>query len=198
MAAVMRLQIRIMFNPRLATRYAKSLIGLAIERNELETVYADINWLQSVTKTNRDFVNVLRSPVIPAATKKRIIEAVTGGNISTMTASFLTILITKGREINLPEILQAFITQYKEFKNIHIVRLTTATAIDDATRKEIVERVKVSGAYENIELDEKVDADIIGGFILQVGDKLVDASISYDLKAISRQFENNDFIYKVR
>ena len=99
-----------MFNPRLATRYAKSLIGLAIERNEVEAVYADINWLLSVTKTNRDFVNLLRSPVIPASTKKKIIEAVTTGRISQMTASFLTILITKGRETNLPEILQAFIT----------------------------------------------------------------------------------------
>ncbi|RYY58835.1 MAG: F0F1 ATP synthase subunit delta, partial [Chitinophagaceae bacterium] len=62
----------------------------------------------------------------------------------------------------------------------------------------IIEQVKKSGNFPNIEIDEKVDPDIIGGFVLQVGDKLVDASISYDLKAISRQFENNDFIYKVR
>jgi len=187
-----------MFNPRLATRYAKSLIGLAIERNELETVYADINWLLSVTKSNRDFVNVLRSPVIPATMKKKIIEAVTTGHISTMTASFMTILITKGREINLPEILHAFITQYKEFKNIHTVQLTTATPIDDKAKQEIIDQVKKSGDFQNIEIEDKVDPDIIGGFVLQVGDKLVDASISYDLKAISRQFENNDFIYKVR
>ncbi|MET0635745.1 MAG: ATP synthase F1 subunit delta [Chitinophagaceae bacterium] len=187
-----------MYNPRLATRYAKALIGLAIERNELEAVYADINWLLSVTKSNRDFVNVLRSPVIPASTKKKIIDAVTTGRISTMTASFMTILITKGREMNLPEILTAFISQYKEYKNIHIVQLTTATQIDDATRNEIIAQVRKSGDYANIELDEKVDESIIGGFILQVGDKLVDASISYDLKAIGRQFENNDFIYKVR
>ncbi|MEI2740434.1 MAG: F0F1 ATP synthase subunit delta [Chitinophagaceae bacterium] len=49
-----------------------------------------------------------------------------------------------------------------------------------------------------MELEEKVDPEIIGGFVLQAGDKLVDASISYDLKAIAKQFENNDFIYKVR
>lgn len=187
-----------MFNPRLATRYAKSLIGLAIERNELETVYADINWLQSVTKSNRDFVTVLRSPVIKAGTKKKIIEAVTGGHISTMTASFMTILITKGREINLPEILGAFITQYKEFKNIHTVQLTTASKIDEQTKQEIIDQVKKSGDFPTIEIDEKVDPELIGGFVLQVGDKLVDASIAYDLKAIARQFENNDFIYKVR
>ncbi len=59
-------------------------------------------------------------------------------------------------------------------------------------------QVKKSGGFENIELEEKVDKDIIGGFVLQIGDKLVDASIAYDLKAIAKQFENNDFIYKIR
>ena len=51
---------------------------------------------------------------------------------------------------------------------------------------------------QNIELETAVKEDIIGGFVLQAGDKLVDASIAYDLKEIARQFENNDFIYKVR
>jgi F-type H+-transporting ATPase subunit delta len=59
-------------------------------------------------------------------------------------------------------------------------------------------QVKKTGGYQNIELEEKVDKDIIGGFVLQIGDKLVDASIAYDLKAIAKQFENNDFIYKIR
>ena len=51
---------------------------------------------------------------------------------------------------------------------------------------------------QTIELEAEVDPNIIGGFILQAGDKLVDASIAYDLKEISKQFQNNDFIYKVR
>lgn len=187
-----------MFNPRLASRYAKSLIGLAIEKNELETVYADINWLLAVTKSNRDFVNVLRSPVIAAGMKKKIVDAVTTGKISQMTSAFLNILITKGREVNLPEILNAFVEQYKEHKNIHTVKLTTAKPIDEKTKEEIISQVKKSGDFANIEIDEKVDESLIGGFVLQVGDKLVDASIAYDLKAIARQFENNDFIYKVR
>ena len=64
-------------NPRLASRYAKALIDLAIERGQLEEVFADMKWLQSVCKSNRDFVNVLRSPVIKADVKKKIVEAVT-------------------------------------------------------------------------------------------------------------------------
>ena len=51
---------------------------------------------------------------------------------------------------------------------------------------------------QNIELETVVNEDLIGGFVLEAGDKLVDASIAYDLKQIARQFENNDFIYKIR
>ena len=185
-------------NPRLATRYAKSLIDLAIEKGQLEKVYADMQWLQAVCKSNRDFVNLLRSPIIKGDTKKKILEAVTTGNISEMTAAFNRLLITKGRESNLPEISNAFITAYKVEKNIQTIKLTTVMPVSDAVKNAIIEQVKKSGDFQNVELEENIDPDLIGGFVLQVGDKLVDASISYDLRTIAKQFQNNDFIYKVR
>ncbi len=185
-------------NPRLASRYAKSLIDLSIEKGQLEKVFADMQWLQAVCKSNRDFVNLLRSPIIKADTKKKIIGAVTAGKVSELTAAFNTLLANKGRESNLPEIINAFIAAYKEHKNIQTVKLTTATPVSDSMKNAIVEQVKKSAGFQNIELEEKVDADIIGGFVLQIGDKLVDASIAYDLKAVAKQFDNNDFIYKIR
>ena len=185
-------------NPRLASRYAKSLIDLAIERDQLEKVFADMSWLQAVCKSNRDFTNVLRSPVIKPDTKKKILSAVTAGKISELTAAFNSLLVNKGRESNLPEIIPAFIHAYKEHKNIQTVKLTTASPVSDSIRNSIVEQVKKSAGFQNIELEEKVNSDIIGGFVLEVGDKLIDASISYDLKTIAKQFDNNDFVYKVR
>ena len=185
-------------NPRLATRYAKSLLDLAIETGELETVYGDMMWLQSVSKTNRDFVNLLKSPVIASDKKLSILKAVAGTRLGKLSGSFITLLIKKGRESNLPEIANAFIQQYEEHKNIHIVKLTTATPLSSSTKEAIIQQVKKSAGYENIEIEEKVNEDIIGGFVLQIGDKLVDASIAYDLKAIAKQFRNNDFIYKIR
>jgi len=185
-------------NPRLATRYAKSLIGLAIEKGQLEKVFADMQWLNAVCKSNRDFVNLLRSPIIKGDTKKKIMEAVTTGHISEMTAAFNRLLITKGRESNLPEISAAFISSYKEKKDIQTIHLTTAAPVTDAVKKAIIEQVKKTAGFQNVELEEKVDTDLIGGFVLQVGDKLVDASVAYDLRAIAKQFENNDFIYKIR
>lgn len=185
-------------NPRLATRYAKSLIDLSIEKNKLEDVFADMQLLQAICKSNRDFVNLLRSPIINSDTKKKIIAAVLGGKVSELTSLFITLLINKGRESNLPEIITAFIDQYKQHKNIHQVKLTTAAPINDAVRTAIINQVKKAGGIENIELEEKVDDKIIGGFVLKIGDKLVDASIAYDLKEIATQFDNNDFIYKIR
>ncbi len=185
-------------NPRLASRYAKSLIDLAIEKGQLEKVFADMQWLQAVCKSNRDFVNLLRSPVIKPDTKKKILTAVTAGNVGELTAAFNALLITKGRESNLPEIVNAFIDSYKQHKNIQTIKLTTAAPISDALKNSIVEQVKKSAGFQNVEVEEKIDADLIGGFVLQIGDKLVDASIAYDLRAIAKQFENNDFIYKVK
>ncbi len=185
-------------NPRLASRYAKSLIGLAIEKGQLEQVYADIQWLQAVCKSNRDFVSLLRSPIIKGETKKKIIHAVTTGNISEMTKGFITLLVTKNRESNLPEINSAFIAAYKEHKNIKTILLTTATPVSEAMKNAIVAQVKKTAGFERVEVEEKLNPDLIGGFVLQVGDKLVDASIAYDLKAIAKQFENNDFIYKIK
>ncbi|MBL7758150.1 MAG: ATP synthase F1 subunit delta [Chitinophagaceae bacterium] len=185
-------------NPRLAARYAKSLIDLSIEKGQLEQVYQDMQWLQAACKGSRDFLNLLRSPVIKSDTKRKVLEAATAGKLSELTAGFIRLLVTKGRESNLPEITAAAINFYKQHKNIYTVQLTTATPVDSAVRAAIIEQVKKSAGVQHIELEEKVNPDIIGGFVLQLGDKLVDASIAYDLRAIAKQFDNNDFIYKIR
>lgn len=185
-------------NPRLAARYAKSLLDLSVEKGQLEQVYTDMQWLQAVCKASRDFVNMLRSPVISSDKKIKITEAVTNGNIGALTSAFNKLLISKHRESNLPEIATAFIAQYKVHKKIHTVKLTTATPVSEEVKQEIIAQVKKTSDMQNIEMVTTVDDKLIGGFVLQTGDLLIDASIAYDLRQIARQFDNNDFVYKVR
>ena len=187
-----------MLNPRLAGRYAKSLIDLAIERQELETVYQDYLYLQAACQGSRELVSILKSPVIASSMKEKILEAVTAGKVSVLTATFNKLLISKHREAFLPEIISAFIAQYKQHKGIHIVTLTTATPASEELRAVIVDKLKSTTSMQQIELVTKIKEDIIGGFILEVGDQLVDASIAFDLNNIRQQFQNNDFIYKLR
>lgn len=185
-------------NPRIAARYAKSLIGLASERKQLETVYNDMLLLQALCKQSRDFAALLRSPVVKPDKKQAIVAAVTKGKISELTASFNRLLINKGRESNLPEIIVAFIDQYKELKGIHTIKLTTAAPVSEEVKQQIIQRIQSQTNMNNIDLKTEVAEDIIGGFVMEIGDRLVDASIAYDLNKIKTQFLNNDFIYKIR
>lgn len=185
-------------NPRLASRYAKALLELAVEKGQLEEVYADMKWLQAAIKGSRDFKNLLNSPIINAELKTRAIAAVTKDNVGTLTQQFNKLLIQKNRENVLPEIATAFEKQYREHNNIHIVSLVTAAPISEKTRTNIVQKVKKETGFQNIQVEESVDPSIVGGFVLQWGDQMVDTSIADDLKEIARQFKNNDFIYKVR
>jgi F-type H+-transporting ATPase subunit delta len=188
-----------MQNPRLASRYAKSLIDLAIEKGLLEAIYKDVLYLNDLIKLNKDLNTMLRSPVIPADKKNKVIAMITDGKINAFTSIFLKLMVTKSREFFLQEVLQSFIQQYKQKKNIHTVKLTTATNLSNEMKTKIVNQVKKTGTdMQNVEVETIVNPDIIGGFILQTGDQLVDASVSYELSQIARQFENNDFIYKVR
>jgi F-type H+-transporting ATPase subunit delta len=82
--------------------------------------------------------------------------------------------------------------------NINTVKLTTAVPVSDEIKRSMIRQLTDTTEMKNIELEVEVDPDLIGGFVLQAGDKLIDASIAYDLKAVARQFENNDFIYKIR
>lgn len=185
-------------NPRLATRYAKSLIGLAQERGELETIYQDMQFLQSICKSNRDFVNLLRSPVVKPDKKEAIINIITKDRISKPTAAFTKLLVDKGREEDLPEIINAFVTQYNEIRGIQKVKLTTAVPVSDDVKTALLEKVKRSTGFDKIEMETVVDPNIIGGFVLEYNNNLVDASVSRDLRDISKQFQENVYVRNIR
>jgi F-type H+-transporting ATPase subunit delta len=185
-------------NPRLAARYAKSVLDLAVEKGQLEQVYKDMLYMRDLCRASRELVSLLRSPVIKADKKRQILEAVTAGKLSPLTTAFNRLVMVKDREAWLPEIATAFIEQYKIHMGIQTVRLTTAVPIGDDLRQAILDKVKADRSVPQIELNAEVDAALIGGFVLEIGDELIDASIAYDLNKIRQQFESNDFIYKIR
>jgi F-type H+-transporting ATPase subunit delta len=186
-----------MQNPRLAARYAKSLLDLAVEQNQLDAVYADMKWLQQVNKSNPDFVALLRSPIISSDKKDKIIDAIIGSKVSKLTMLFTNLLTTKTRESNMPEIVTAFIEQYNKLKNIQTVKLTTATAISEELKQSIVAKVK-SSTSTAVEIETSVKEELIGGFKLEVCGTLIDASILRDLNDVRKQFLNNEYIHNIR
>lgn len=188
-----------MNNPRLAGRYAKSLLDLATEQNQVDVVYADMKWLHSICKSNVDFVNVLRSPVIKPSAKASIIESVTKERVSKLTSAFIQLLVRKNRELNLPEIVNSFIDQFNTLRNIHKVKITTAGPISEDMKAAIMSNIKATAAAgQTFVVETHVKNELIGGFLLETGGVLVDASILRDLKDIHKQFMNNDYLHRIR
>jgi F-type H+-transporting ATPase subunit delta len=185
-------------NPRLAGRYAKSLIDLAIEQNQMEVVYKDMQYLQAVCKSSPEFVNVMRSPVIKADKKQKILSAITDGKVSELTSLFNRLLVSKTREEYLPEIIVAVIAQYNLLKNIYTVKLTTAEAVSDEMKQSIINKIKSETLLQNIELETVVKEELIGGFVLEFNNNLVDASIARDLRDIKKQFRQNIYVPQLR
>lgn len=178
---------------RVASRYAKSFIDLTIEQGVLEQAYADMQSIVALCKANHDFVTFLKSPIIKTDKKLAALKEVFAGKLNKVTEAYIQLITNKKREVYLAEIAAEFLNQYKEKKKILTAVVTTASGIDDSTRKKVMEIVKGASGSEVV-LEEKVDANIIGGFIIRVGDKQIDASIANKLSSLKQTFKENPFI----
>lgn len=185
-------------NPRLATRYAKSLIDLAQENGQLDQIFQDLQLLSTVSRENRSFVTFIRNPVINADKKKKIFRAIFSGKLSHLTDEFCELLIRKGREQYLPEIAHAGVDQYRTLRHIRQVKITTAVPLEQSLKDAIIAKVTKEIPDETIELVTAVNEDLIGGFVLESDNNLFDASIQRDLKDVKKQFSVNVYVPNIR
>ncbi|MGZ3883775.1 MAG: ATP synthase F1 subunit delta [Bacteroidia bacterium] len=176
-----------------ASRYAKSLIDLAVGTKQLEEVRKDMSLVNQVCRENREFVILLESPVVKTDKKMAVFKQVFEGKISATTLAFLNMIAVKRREGYIDDIAAAFDEQYKLYKNITTATITTAAPLDAATKAKILELVKQKATGE-VELLEKVNKELIGGFVLTVGDTQVDTSIKRKLNELGKNFSHNPYV----
>lgn len=186
-----------MADSRAASRYVKSLMGLAIEKNVVEQVHQDMLMFSKVVDENPSFRLLLGNPIITHDKKRAILEELFKTKVNPLTMSIFDILTRKNREPLLPAIARGFHNEYNEYKGISKATVTAAVPLDSTTRAEIVRIVKSISDKKEVELIEKTDSTLIGGFILHVGDRQIDASIKSKLKAMKVQFSQNPFVKEI-
>lgn len=187
-----------MQNPRISARYAKSLVDLSLQLDQLESVFRDMVLLEGICGMNPDFVQMLRSPVIREDKKRKVLKAILEERVSPLTEKFALLLVSKGREGLMPEIAHSFLSQYRKIHQITRVRLTTAIEVDEALRESLSEKIRQESAFPKIQLEVCVDPSLIGGFVLEMEDILLDASIRRELKDIRKQFLENIYVPNIR
>lgn len=178
---------------KIANRYAKALFDLAVEKDVLERIKNDAQLVYTVCKTNRDFILMLRSPVIKASKKLSVFKNVFEKSIHALTYEFLVIITKNKREGLIMDISEQFIEIYKKHNNIVTAMLSTAVKIDNDTRESIVNLLKKQ-TNAKIELAEDVNKDLMGGFVLNFDDKQYDASILRQIQNLRKEFDVNLYI----
>ncbi len=182
-----------MRHSRVTIRYAKALLQLAIEQNILEQSYADMVLLDSVFKQNKDLSLLLKSPIVKTDQKLSIFKLIFDTKIGEVSMTFINIITTKKRESLLALIASSFISLYKEHNKIETASVITATPLDEILRAEVINYIKKHG-NDNVELTEKVDENIIGGAIIRMGDKQLDASVSKAISELRQSFNSNLYL----
>jgi F-type H+-transporting ATPase subunit delta len=183
-----------MVDSRAVARYVKSLLGLAVEKNALEAVHHDMLLFSKVCEENRAFELMLRNPIIKHDKKREILEKLFDGKVHPLTMAIFDILTRKNREPLLPGIAKEFHTAYNVYKGIGKAIITTAVPLDATLRAEFENIVRKLSEKDKVELTEKVEKEMIGGFVLNVGDRQIDASIKNKLKALKVKFSQNPYI----
>jgi len=170
---------------KVAGRYAQALIELADEKQVTDAVLKDIETFLVTTNENKDFHVFLNSPLIKADKKNNIFDKLFG-DFQQITLSFIHLLTKNKREMILPIIAEEFIVKMNEIRGIVPMTLTSATKLDDGVKASILEKLnkQVKGS---IQLTEKIDESLIGGFVVRMGDTRIDASISHQLNEMKQR-----------
>lgn len=165
---------------KVASRYAKALLDLAVEQKVLDNVNADMINASEVFTDSKDLAAVLKSPVISPVKKVEILESVFTKNLNPMSMGFMKLIVKNSRAGLLPEIAISFIELYKKHNNIVDVFITSATPLDASSKEKILQKVKLRYNGQ-LNVIEKIDPSLIGGFVVRIDDNQVDASISNQL-----------------
>ena len=185
-----------MSEAQIAERYAKSLMDLAAEKNEVESIFADMQLIAASCKGSRELVLLLKSPIVKYDKKLSILNAIFKSKVNAITSSFFELLAKKQREALLYAISLEFINEYNRRKGIVKAQLFTPTKVDDSLRAQFSKIVEEKTG-KKVEIEENINEDLIGGYILRIGDVQIDNSVKTKLNNIKKSFSENQYIPKI-
>ncbi|GAB3929184.1 ATP synthase F1 subunit delta [Larkinella terrae] len=165
------------------------MIDLAKEKDKVEEVYKDMMFFRDVVRKNRDLMLALKSPILRHEKKLNVLRAVFENRVDPLSFSIFNIISKKNREGIMDSVANEYVRQYNDLKGIQKVQVVTTQPLTEELRKQFT-RVVADSTGKQIELEEIIDPKLIGGYILRIGDRQVDASIRNKLAELRLSFLN--------
>ena len=180
-----------MSETRVAARYSKALFDLAEEKNAMKAVIGDANAFIKVVGENRKLDLLLQSPIVHGYKKASVIGKIFNQEFNPLTTAFIGIVLRKHREMILKTIFEQFVEMYKEKEGILDAIIYTAIPVSE----QITDNIKTfleKQTSAKVDMKVKVDEKLLGGFVLRYEDKLIDASVASQLKALRNHLINKN------
>ena len=174
-----------MKSTKAAIRYAKALLEMSIEQKVIDLVSFDMTRILDVAESSRDFISFLNSPIIKTDKKISVISKLFV-NLHPLTAGFIALIVKNGRSQMLPNIAAGYSSLLESHRGIISGSITSAVALDAQSRKKIMDKLAATFTGE-LQLTEKIDPALIGGFIITIGDNQIDASVSSKIKNLRQE-----------
>jgi F-type H+-transporting ATPase subunit delta len=177
-----------MKNEALTKVYASALLDLAQEKGELERVHEEVIWLAKVLDEDPTFRAFIESPKIEKQAKAEVLESSLRGKLADSLVNAIQILIRKGRQLSIRDVLTAFRRLHDERIGLVHVTATTAVPLSDSSLGTLVTALK-GRLKKQVDLRNKVDPAILGGLIVRFDGMVADGSLQSALRKIGRDMK---------
>ena len=165
-------------------RYAKALYKLAEEKGETKEVYQEMKTLAESFAANPELQKVLSNPFVKREDKAKLLITAAGESVGDDYRSFVELILNRDRSEFAYMMALAYCNLYRKANNIAIVKIITAAKLDDNQLKKIREIVSKAYPEKKLEISYSVNPDLIGGFVVDIEDQRLDASIKNEIEQI--------------
>ena len=172
---------------RVARRYAEAALELAEEQNQGERLAADLEVVWKVMKESREFIALLKSPVISKDKKRALLAEIFRSKLSVFTFNFLNLIVDKGREDVLDDIIKEYYKLRDDRLGIVTLEVRAATDLTKDQQQTIVKRFE-GITRKKIRVAFSIDKQLKGGFVARVGDTVYDGSVRRQLELLRERF----------
>lgn len=175
-----------MLNGAISRRYAKALFEIALAGNNVDTLEVELKGIVKAIDETADFKRLLFHPQIRPEEKKAMVNQIFAGKISSSALDFINFLVDRRREEYIQEIADKYILLANEYRNIIAAKVTTAVGLSPEEVEQLNARLaKVTG--KNVQLTTEIDATIMGGVIVRIGDTIMDGSVANKLNSLKQK-----------
>ena len=170
--------------------YGDALFELALEENKIDSLQKEVEVVLVAIAENQDLSKIMNHPKVSKEEKIELVENIFKGRTSVELSGLMYMLTEKGRFAEIDAVLNYFLNRVKEHKNIGTAYVSTAIALSDKQKKAVEKRLLETTKYVEFEMHYSVDAELIGGMVIRIGDRVVDSSIKTKLYDLTRELSN--------